>query len=239
MASRIATARLTPAAKKAITDLLNKGDTLVDVAGWADGDEAYQVAPGSAPWHYVNVPITATKYDVRYCDDRGCVVSKIKQYRKVLANPKASRNDRQLALLYLVHFIEDVHQPLHVGDHRDRGGNSTQVQFFGRGSNLHRVWDSGVIEHQGWNDGRWVEHVERLITPANVKAWSSGTVEDWATESLNAAKLAYDQPLGPGRPMPTGTELGAAYDRFALPIITERLAQAGVRLANELNALFP
>jgi hypothetical protein len=238
VAARVATARLTPAAKKAIQDLLNEGDTLADVAGWADGAEAHRVKPNSAPWHYVNVPITESKYHERYCNNRGCVVSQIKRSRKTLADPRASRNDRRLALLFLVHFIEDLHQPLHVGDNHDRGGNDTQVQFFGRGSNLHRVWDSGVIERQQWNDGRWVEQIQQLLTPANVKTWSSGTVEDWATESLLAAKKAYD-PHDAGRPLLPGTNLGADYDEIALPIITRRLAQSGVRLANELNAIFP
>jgi hypothetical protein len=238
VAAKVAMKRLTPAAKQAIADLLNEGDSLPELAGWADGGEAHRVEPKSAPWHYVNVPITASKYENRYCADRGCVVSKIKEFRAILTDPKTKRADRQRALLFFVHLIEDLHQPLHVGDNRDRGGNSTQVRFFGRGDNLHRVWDSSVIEHQRWNDGRWVEQVEARITPANAKAWSSGKVEDWATESLQAAKLAYD-PTGRGRPLVSGADLGEEYDDFALPIVTRRLAQTGVRLANELNAIFP
>jgi hypothetical protein len=238
VAAKVAMKRLTPAAKQAIAKLLNEGDTLPELAGWADGSEAHRVEPKSAPWHYVNVPITASKYDNRYCADRGCVVSKIKEYRAILTDPRTKRADRQRALLFLVHLIEDLHQPLHVGDNHDRGGNSTQVRFFDRGDNLHRVWDSGVIEHQRWSDGRWIEQVEKQMTPANVKAWSSGKVEDWATESLQAAKLAYD-PTGRGHPIATGANLGEEYETFALPIISQRLAQTGVRLANELNAIFP
>lgn len=238
VAARVATARLTPAAKKAIHDLLNEGDTLVDVAGWADGAEAHRTRPRSGPWHYVNVPITAAKYDDRYCGARGCVVSQIKHFRAILADPRATRAERKRALRFFVHFVNDVHQPLHVGENHDRGGNSTQVRFLGRGSNLHRVWDSGVIEHRHWSDGRWVKHVEEQITATNLRAWSSGTVEDWATESLQAAKRAYD-PTGRGRPLAKGAALGQDYESFALPIITQRLAQAGIRLANELNAIFP
>jgi len=238
VAAEVAMKRLTPAAKQAIAELLDEGETFPTLAVWADTPEARRLEPKSPPWHYVNVPITAAKYDDRYCGARGCVVSQIKHFRAILADPRATRAERKRALRFFVHFVNDVHQPLHVGENHDRGGNSTQVRFLGRGSNLHRVWDSGVIEHRHWSDGRWVKHVEEQITATNLRAWSSGTVEDWATESLQAAKRAYD-PTGRGRPLAKGAALGQDYESFALPIITQRLAQAGIRLANELNAIFP
>jgi hypothetical protein len=237
LAAKIAMERLTPKAKQGIAELLNKGDTLADIADWAD-HQGHDVEPNSAPWHYVNVPITADRYSEKYCNDRGCVVTKIKQYRRVLANQNATKRERQLALLFLVHFVEDIHQPLHVGDNKDRGGNNTQIQFFNNGSNMHRLWDSDIIEHERMSDGRWLERITPMLTPANVAAWSKGTVEDWATESLNAAKQAYDFPKGSNQPLQTGSLLGEEYMKFADPIVRDRLARAGVRLANELNAIF-
>lgn len=235
--SRVAMARLTPKAAAAIRDLLRPGDTLVDICNWADHD-GHDVVPGSAPWHYVNVPIGASGYDEKYCGSKGCVVSKIKEYRRVLADKTVSKEKRQVALLFLVHFVEDVHQPLHVGDNGDRGGNDTQVQFDGRGSNLHRVWDSGVMGQIGGNDKTWVDRITPLLTPENVEAWSSDKVEDWANESHKAARLAYAWPAGSKLPIRTGATLGPDYARYADPIVRERLARAGVRLANELNAIF-
>ena len=237
--TRIALERLTPKAKAAIRDLLNPGDTLVDVCTWAD-HEAYEVVPDSGPWHFVNVPIDAPRYNVRYCGRTGrCVVERIAHFRSVLRDPKASREDRQVALLFLVHFVEDVHQPLHVGDHDDRGGNLTQVRFFGdEGTNLHRVWDSGLIRRIGGNDREWVNRVEPFITRDHVQSWSRGSVEDWADETLKAARLAYYYPEGAKRPISTGTTLGRDYVEFAEPILKEQMARAGVRLANELNAIF-
>ncbi|MDB5352882.1 MAG: Nuclease [Planctomycetota bacterium] len=237
ISTRIAMARLTPKAAGAIRELLNPGDTLVDVCNWAD-HEGHDVVPDSAPWHYVNVPLDAPRYSAKYCGERGCVVSKIKEFRKILADPKAPRKERQRALLFLVHFVEDVHQPLHVGDNRDRGGNNTQVQFAGKGTNLHRVWDSDILHHVGGNDNVWVQRLTPLLTPEHVKAWSSGSVEEWADESLIAARKAYMWPPGSRTPMPSGTILGNDYVRMADPIVRERLAQAGVRLANELNGIF-
>jgi len=235
---QIAAGRLTPAAQAGIRALLNEGDTLADIANWAD-HEGYKVVPKSGPWHYVNVPISEARYDARYCSGGECVVGKIKHFRKVLADPGTPRRERQQALLFLVHFVGDIHQPLHVGDHADRGGNRTQVQFLGRGTNMHRLWDSDMIRHIGGDDRAWVERVERRVTPEAVEAWSRGTVEDWANDSLRAAKLAYS---GPGRsttPIASGATVGEDYVEMARPILGEQLARAGVRLANELNAAFP
>ena len=235
--TRIALERLTPKAKAGIKALLNEGDSLVDVCNWAD-HEGHDVVPRSAPWHYVNVPISADHYDAKFCDDRGCVVSKIQEYRRALADPKTPYKQRQVALLFFVHFVEDIHQPLHVGDNRDRGGNDTQIQFDGRGSNLHRVWDSGLLHHLGGDDAAWLGRATTLLTPENVKAWSTSDVDTWADESLAAAKTAYRWPADATRPIATGVTLGNDYAKHADPILRERLAKAGLRLANELNAIF-
>jgi hypothetical protein len=237
VAARIAQDRLTPKARAAVRDLLNGGDTLVDIAGWADND-GYDAVPGSGPWHYVNVPLTARRYDRRYCSERGCVVSQIHHFRKVLADTRAPRKDRQRALLFLVHFVQDVHQPLHVGDNKDRGGNQTQLQFEGRGTNLHRLWDSDIINSAKGGDNGWHERISPLLTRENVAAWSKGDVEHWADESLEEARKAYDSPPLSRQAVPSGSTIGGDYVAFATPIIARRLAQAGVRLANELNAVF-
>jgi len=237
IAARVAEARLTPEATAAVRELLNPGDTLADVADWADHDGHTEV-PGSAPWHYVNVPLAAPRYDEKYCSNRGCVVAKIRHFRKVLADRQGPRKERRRALLFLVHFVEDVHQPLHVGDNRDQGGNLTQVRFRGRGTNLHRIWDSDLIDHAGLGDRAWMERINAEITPERAAGWSKGDVEDWATESLEAARRAYHLPGGPDTPLQSGAELGDAYAKAALPIVQDRLARAGVRLANELNSIF-
>jgi hypothetical protein len=237
IATRVAEARLTPAARAAVRALLHESDTLVDVSTWAD-EQGHDAVPGSAPWHYVNVPLGATRYDARYCTGGDCVVARIKHFQAVLADRAAPRRERQRALLFLVHLVEDVHQPLHVGDNRDRGGNLTQIQFFGEGTNLHRLWDSGLINEIDRNEQAWVRRITPLLTAENVRSWSQGSIEDWATESLLDAQKAYHFPAGARQPLLSGSRLGGDYVTFAQPILERRLAQAGVRLANELNALF-
>jgi hypothetical protein len=236
--AKVAVDRLTPAAKAAIRDLLHPGDTLPDIAGWAD-HEGHDKFPRSAPWHYVNVPITADHYDeARDCRNGQCVVDRIKIYRKALADRSTPKEERQVALLFLVHFVSDIHQPLHVGDNRDHGGNDTQVQFFGQGTNLHRLWDSDLIHRVGGDDRAWVARVERRINPESSKAWAAGKVEDWADESLRAAKVAYRSTEGPASTMVSGAILGESYLKVAEPLLVEQMARAGVRLADELNAIF-
>lgn len=237
ISTRVAESRLSPAARAAVREILHEGDTLVGLANWAD-HEGHDAAPGSAPWHYVNVPITAPRYDRKFCGGGACVVAKVPHFRAVLADRRATKTERARALLFLVHLVEDVHQPLHVGDNHDRGGNLTQVQFFREGTNLHRVWDSQIVDRAGRDERAWVETITLLITPESVAAWSQGDVGSWADESLQDAKRAYHFPEGSTRPLASGAELGRDYSEFALPIIRRRLAQAGVRVANELNAIF-
>ncbi len=236
--TRIAEARLKAPARAAIRDLLHEGDDLVTESTWAD-HEGHDAVPGSASWHYVNVPITVAHYDARFCHGGNCVVDKIKHYRKILADTRAPRAERARALLFFVHFVEDVHQPLHVGDNRDRGGNNTQVQYFNVGGNLHRLWDSTMIDETSRSQQEWVDRIGPLLTPENVEAWSKGDVEAWTDESLQEAKKAYRFPPGTTSTVESGVRLGREYAEQAIPIIRLRMAQAGVRLANELNAVFP
>jgi hypothetical protein len=83
---------------------------------------------------------------------------------------------------------------MHVADNYDKGGNKTQVRFFNKGSNLHSVWDSLIVEHKSQDEEEWLRVINSLATALNVSQWSKGTPEDWATESLQAAKEAYCLP---------------------------------------------
>ncbi len=233
IATRMAEARLNPRALAAVHGLLGTGVSLADVCMWADEQRNER----SGPWHYVYVPITKQRYASKYCQFAGCVVSKINDFERVLMSPSATKTQKQQALMFLIHFIADLHQPLHVGDTGSRGGNQIQVRFYNIGSNLHRVWDSQIISHQTGNEEVWLFDCNLLASPKKVAEWSKGTPEDWATESLQAAKEAYCLP-GTKKVMPSGTKLGDDYCRYALPIIQRQLAKAGVRMAFVLNTIF-
>ena len=230
--ARLAEARLMPSTLAALRALLPAGESLADASTWAD--EVRRDRPESAPWHYVNVPLSESAYSSRFCPAEGCVVGKIEDFRKVLADRTASTDARRDALRYLVHFVQDMHQPLHVGDRSDRGGNSCQVQFFDQGSNLHRVWDSGLFENAFADENALARDLEALAAAPGSAQWSLGDPADWATESLRAARAAYIDPRT-GSALKIGAKLSDAYSAVSLPVARTRAAQSGVRLARLLN----
>jgi nuclease S1 len=234
VAARMAESRMNPRALAAVHDLLGPGTRLVDVSTWADEQREFA---DSAAWHYVNIPISASRYDPGYCPPAGCIVSKIEEFRRILMDSQKGRSEKQVALKFLIHFVADLHQPLHVGDNNDKGGNLLQVQFYGIGSNLHKVWDSQIMERYTTNEQVWLWDFDGVTSPKLVQDWSKGTPEAWATESLELAKLAYRVP-GTQQMIRPGANLQAPYSRFALPILQKQLAKAGIRTAAILNQIF-
>lgn len=232
VAGQLAESRLSATARQAVRELLEPGETLADASLWAD--EHKRDIPESAPWHYVNVPITEAAYNPRFCPDTGCVVSKISEFQRVLADMTAPRTERQKALRFLAHLVQDLHQPVHVGDNRDRGGNDLQLQYFDKGTNLHRVWDFEMLERGEPELSTLYRQISALATAERGAAWSSGTAVDWANESLALAKKAYRLPER-DRVLRSGDKLGQSYEDAFLDVARERVAQSGVRLAFILN----
>jgi hypothetical protein len=232
--AKMAQGRLTPEAESAVRSLLGPGATLAEVSAWADEQREEQ---GSELWHFVNVPIAQARYSPKYCSPRGCVVSKTEEFSRVLRDPSARKPDKRRALKFLIHFIADLHHPLHVGDNNDRGGNRLQVTFFGTGSNLHKVWDSQIMARHTTNEQVWLWDFNYLANPRMAAEWSKGAPADWATESLEIARTAYCLP-GSGQPMKSGTRLGNDYYRIALTLVQKQLAKAGIRTAWTLNEIF-
>ncbi len=129
-----------------------------------------------------------------------------------------------------MHFVGDVHQPLHASDNDDRGGNEVRVEFVGRRTNLHAVWDTGILALAVNGDERsYALNLARQIGPADILAWQTGTPEQWANESHDiATKVIYGE-------LPHAGRLPASYERAVLPIVDRQLERAGVRLAWILN----
>jgi nuclease S1 len=153
----------------------------------------------------------------------------------VLLDPHASRSRRRMALRFYVHLIQDLHQPMHVADRNDRGGNNLQLRY-GRydNTNLHQVWDSGLL-YQGFrNETELVRKLEDLAHQPESGNWLKGRIEDWADESLEVGRRAYLIP-GTNKTLRTGDSLGRDYERANLPLVTDRLARSGARLASLLN----
>ena len=121
----------------------------------------------AGPWHYVTVPEGKTYPDVG-APEKGDALTALAQFAKTLKDPKAKLEDKQLALHFSVHIIGDLHQPLHAGNGTDKGGNDEKVEFFWEESNLHRVWDSGMIDRQQLSYTEWSDWLGRKISNQQV-----------------------------------------------------------------------
>jgi hypothetical protein len=169
----------------------------------------------------------------RDCPKDDCVVAKIEDFRKVLSDPAAPQPQRKEALMFLVHFIGDMHQPLHCSDNKDRGGNEVRLDFFGRNMNLHSTWDGALLGRLASEDELFAAWSKDL-SDGRAKKWGRGTVRDWAEQSHKASvKVVY----GKLRKAPDGQiQVTPEYERSADPLIKQQIERAGARLAATLNA---
>lgn len=225
----IAEKYLTPQAQAAV-DAILPNESLAEASTYADemrSNPSEFWRKTASPWHYVTVP-EHKHYGEVGAPDEGDAVTALTHYTKVLKDNKASLEDKQLALRFIVHIIGDLHQPLHAGNGTDRGGNTVKVRFFWEDSNLHRVWDSQMLDQRQLSYTEWTAWLSQKISSDDVKAWDSTDPMVWIAESTalrdtiypdDANKMSYDY----------------LYDH--LPEATKRLQQAGVRIAAYLNAV--
>ncbi|HUK82489.1 MAG TPA: S1/P1 nuclease [Verrucomicrobiae bacterium] len=243
---RIAELHLTPQTLQAVNELLNGTNTAVTihisedgVANWAD--HVRRDRPESGPWHYVDIPFAALGFDrARDClNHTGCVVEAIEHFQRVLKNPDASAEKRVEALRYLVHFVGDIHQPLHCAERKgDKGGNLCLVLWPGisKPVKLHVVWDVYLIE-KSLSDRKldtlaYADYLNQALAIPNAESWSTGKPPDWAWESHHAAvTVVYDTIPAEGQP----ELLSAEYILRGQGLVDFQLSKAGLRLAALLN----
>ena len=229
----IAEGLMTPAAKARVTATLMPGERLQELASWAD--EIRRTRKDTEEWHYVDVPLTSAGLDMkRDCPNGNCVVGKVVDFRNKWRDPSLSPGSRREALLFLVHFIGDLHQPLHCEDNGDRGGNDVPVLFLHGRTNLHTLWDSGLLRDMDGED-HLITALNQAITAEEAAAWSGSTVEQWADESFHAAQTTV-YGLLPAAPAGQAVPLSKWYEQMAQPVVEQQLKKAGVRLAAVLNA---
>lgn len=233
LVARLAAAHLTPTAAARVAEILGPGVTLQSVSTWPDQIRRERAA--TAPWHYIDIPIDQPHLDMaRDCPKGDCVLAKIEDFKKVVVDPAATAVQRKEALMFLVHFVGDMHQPLHCSDNKDKGGNDVKLDFFGRPSNLHSVWDSGLLGRLGQEDALFTGYSTDL-TDKRAKKWGKGTVNAWAEQSHKAAqKVVYG--MLPKAPAGGQVKVDATYEHLADPVIKDQIEKAGARLAALLNA---
>ncbi|MES1954435.1 nuclease S1 [Salinisphaera hydrothermalis EPR70] len=248
----IAAAHLQPAVRAEVSSLLaaEGHHRLDEIASWPDAIRHDR--PRTGRWHYVDIPLDAAGYKAsRDCPHDHCVVARIPYFAHILGDRSASQRQRIEALKFLVHFVGDVQQPMHAEDHDDKGGNDVRLTYFGHRTNLHRIWDSGIVDHAldlhvrsdysiDYGPTRAAAtRLDRQITPREREQWTRGinsrhlnaAAIRWANQAHRLARrVAYgDLPAPPRR------HWSETYQQQAWPVVRRQLERGGVRLAAVLN----
>jgi hypothetical protein len=206
-------------------------ETLAEASTWADemrsNPEPFWQTTAN-PWHYVTVPVGQSYADVG-APAEGDAVTALARFAETLRDPNATREEKRLALRFTLHIIGDLHQPLHAGNGDDRGGNDIRVTFFREPTNLHAVWDSGMIDRRQLSYSEFTAFLTRRITPTLRWQWLEPDPLVWIAESAAIRDTIY----------PDGDELSWDYAYEHREQVDTRLMQGGVRVAAYLNALWP
>lgn len=230
MVAAIAERHLTAKARERVRQILGPGGSLAAVSTWAD--EIRPSRSETAPWHYIDIPLDASAIDpARDCPDGDCVTGAITRFVAVLRDTTSTPDAKSEALKFVVHFVADLHQPLHCADNHDRGGNDVHVTFFGENANLHSVWDTLLIERIDPETDSYAKRLDTALTDSDISKFAQGTVKVWALEGhAMAQKVAYG-----ALPRGENLDLGADYLQAAAPSVDLQLQKAGIRLASILN----
>jgi len=229
----IAARRLSPIAQTMVARLL-AGRTMASVSNWAD-EVKFTTRPDTYDWHFVNIPLKADAYDPRRdCASHGqgeCIINVLPRLEHVLANPSTRVEERTEALMFIIHLVGDLHQPLHAA--RDyEGGTRFRIEPINGVTNLHEAWDDALLHTAHRNPADLTQAAEMWLRNRSGAAIASGTYVDWAMESFTLAKtVVYPQVLADHRIAPDEREV-------AIAVIDRRIAEAGVRLAAVLNRDF-
>lgn len=222
----IAERHLSKKALKEINKIL-ENETLAEVSNHMDfikSDGSYR---HMSPWHYATIPDEGS---YNGAPEEGDVIGTIERLISELKSKNFTDEDEAFALKCLVHLIGDIHQPLHVGNGEDRGGNDVKLEYFWVSSNLHRAWDSGMIDNQKYS---YTEYADWIDHPSDeqLSEWSSLNVLDWANESKEYRAQCYET-------VPENKKLSYRYNYDNIDLLNQRLLQAGIRLANVLNDIY-
>lgn len=226
--SAIAQEHLSCRAKRAIKKLLGD-ENLILVATYGDDIKSDKVYDFAYTWHFLNINDGET-YEQSEKNPNGDLITSFNHCINVLKDKKSSVEDKRFCLKMLVHIIGDAHQPLHVGRAADRGGNDIKVKWFGRNSNLHRVWDENMLTSYKMNYSELAENMPKL--PRKVrKQWQQGDMHTWVQEMRPTTSIVYASAK-------ENEDLGYRYMYDHFETLRLQLHKAGIRLAGVLNEIF-
>lgn len=231
--AEIADSYLTNKARKAIREILGD-ETIAMTSNWADfikSDSAYNYLN---PWHYINFKqgLTEAEFNNYLRNDTATdAFTKLNFMIAELKNKQLPLDKKQLYLRLLIHITGDIHQPLHVGQFEDRGGNQVRVQWFGDPTNLHSLWDEKLIEFQNLSYTEYARAIKHC-TKDQRKQWQEQPMNEWFYESYQLAGKVYRSITQPDQ------KLNFRYNYDYIDILNDRLLKGGIRLAGILNSVF-
>ena len=251
----IAYRHLGPTARAALDALLASDSdplTPADFASRATWADKYRNAHReTAAWHFVDIeidqpdlkdacfgfpPVPAGQWASQGAA-QDCVVNKIEEFTLELQNPATPAAERLLALKFLIHFVGDLHQPLHAADHQDRGGNCVGLMPpQDQQKNLHAYWDVAVVDALGSSPQQIADKLDTRLAAGDIAEWTQGTPRNWAMDTFEVGRRdAYALASKPTCERGGSVDLSAAYQAQAEKAAATQLLKAAVRLAALLN----
>ena len=225
---KIANQYLTSKTKRNIKKILNN-KSLDFVSTFADDIKSDKRYNEFYTWHYINMPLDQN-YEDSEKSSSGDLVSGINYCIKVIKDNNSSNDDKAFYLKLLIHFVGDLHQPMHVGLVEDKGGNDFKLQWFYKDSNLHSVWDREMIDGYGMSYSEIADNAN-ILNKNQVKAIQEGTLVDWVNDTHKLTRQVYAN-VKPN----DNLRYSYSYDNFET--VRSQLQKGGVRLAKVLNDLF-
>ncbi len=225
----VAECHLTPKAAKQIDRILD-GHSLVYYANWLDNASHTPEYAYTKTWHYLNIDEGKT-LETMPRNEQGDVLTAVTAIYEKLKNGELSHEEEQFNLKMLIHLVGDMHCPMHTGHLSDRGGNDRPVVLFGRPSNLHSIWDSGIVEaaHK-WGYTEWQQQIDRASNQ-EIRTIQAGTLTDWLNETQQICNEVYAK-------TPEGSKVSYDYVNEYAPVVEQQFLRGGLRLARLLNEIY-
>ena len=227
--AEIAENHLTNRAKRKLKKLIGK-QKLAYWANWPDNVRNSPEWKNTSTWHYVNIPPQESKekfIEQLKNNNKPNIYTAIQNVKGIIVDKNTPNADREIYLRFLVHFLGDMMQPMHTGREEDLGGNLIKIQFFKKDTNLHSLWDSGLIDNTKYSYTEYARVLD-VKSKEEINQIQSGSLEDWLYESHQAANQLYDS-------VKPGENYSYDYQEQYKDLLERQLLHAGLRLAKILN----
>ncbi len=203
-------------------------ESLVEASTWMDNIKSDSTFDYARAWHYVTIP-EGKNYETSEKSDKGDAYEAINRMKAILKDGESSQEEKRNAIRMLTHLIGDIHQPLHVGNGTDRGGNSVKIKWFRKSSNLHRIWDSEMINSKSFSYSELAKLIDHPNESTAVN-YTSTDLDVWVKEAMDLRPQVYN--------LSNDKNLSYKYMYSNWDTVKDQLLKAGIRLAEVLNEIF-